>query len=160
MARLAPAECSPCAIAHAIERLLATPKTTAFRPFRSSNMNWGSSTKRKRIIASGETGLPRLRQNRRANGAETDAGSRVSTPTSVRSRRNRLRGLHRPARAGKGEGIHDGNGSKTRGQADPRGDPADCEPEHNLQHCPEEIKRILHATHEMRRYLFHQARIH
>src|ERR1700687_2454958 len=39
MARLAPAACNPCAIAHAIERLFATPKTTAVRPFKSSNMN-------------------------------------------------------------------------------------------------------------------------
>src|SRR5579863_6690545 len=33
-----PAACSPCAIDHAIERLLATPKTTAFRPCKSEDM--------------------------------------------------------------------------------------------------------------------------
>ena len=33
-----PAACSPCAIDHAIERLLATPKTTAFRPCKSVDM--------------------------------------------------------------------------------------------------------------------------
>src|SRR6202051_673088 len=38
MASFAPADCSPCAIAHAIDRLLATPNTTAVRPFKSSNM--------------------------------------------------------------------------------------------------------------------------
>src|ERR1700676_2249792 len=38
MASFAPAECSPCAIAHAIDRLLATPNTTAVFPFKSSNM--------------------------------------------------------------------------------------------------------------------------
>src|ERR1700733_15024747 len=37
-------------MAHAIERLLATPNTTAVLPFKSSNMN-GSSRKRKRISA-------------------------------------------------------------------------------------------------------------
>src|SRR6267143_7220000 len=46
MARLAPAACSPCAIAQAIERLFATPKTTAVRPFRSSSMKEVSSGKR------------------------------------------------------------------------------------------------------------------
>src|SRR6266404_3017065 len=46
MARLAPAACSPCAIAQAIERLFATPKTTAVRPFKSSNMKEVSSGKR------------------------------------------------------------------------------------------------------------------
>src|SRR5947209_10683268 len=33
-----PALCNPCAIDHAIERLLATPNTTAFRPCRSEFM--------------------------------------------------------------------------------------------------------------------------
>src|ERR1039458_9594348 len=49
MARFAPAACSPCAIAHAIERLFATPKTTAVRPFKSSNMKNSPGTKSIRI---------------------------------------------------------------------------------------------------------------
>src|ERR1700677_1839122 len=49
MARLAPAACSPWAIAQAIERLLATPKTTAVRFFKSSNISWMLRWKRKRI---------------------------------------------------------------------------------------------------------------
>src|ERR1035441_7942708 len=47
MARFAPAECSPCAIAQAMERLLATPNTTAVLPLRSSNMNGSSPEKKK-----------------------------------------------------------------------------------------------------------------
>src|SRR6184192_4469270 len=38
-ASFAPALCSPCAIDHAIERLLATPNTTATRPWRSNDMH-------------------------------------------------------------------------------------------------------------------------
>src|SRR5713226_1877185 len=52
MARLAPAACSPCAIAHAIERLFATPKTTADRPCKSSNMNGSSLGKKNNSILS------------------------------------------------------------------------------------------------------------
>src|SRR5579862_7701830 len=46
MARFAPAACSPCAIAHAIDRLFATPKTTAVLPFRSSNIPELSSSRK------------------------------------------------------------------------------------------------------------------
>src|SRR6266542_511769 len=38
MASFMPAACNPWAMDHAIERLLATPKTTAFRPCKSENM--------------------------------------------------------------------------------------------------------------------------
>src|SRR5580700_8814532 len=38
MASLAPALCNPCAIDHAMLRLLATPKTTATRPSRLEDM--------------------------------------------------------------------------------------------------------------------------
>src|SRR5208282_5677939 len=56
MARFAPAACNPCAIAHAIERLLATPKTTAVRPFKSSNMNKSPVKKRKNTSISARVG--------------------------------------------------------------------------------------------------------
>src|SRR5450631_1691775 len=39
MASFMPAACNPWAMDHAIERLLATPKTTALRPFRSVDMS-------------------------------------------------------------------------------------------------------------------------
>src|SRR6202167_1649808 len=51
MARFTPAACSPWAIAQAIERLLATPKTIAVRPFKSSNIR-GISVEKERITAS------------------------------------------------------------------------------------------------------------
>src|SRR5215467_9302519 len=38
MASFMPAACNPCAMDHAIERLLATPKTTAFLPCRSADI--------------------------------------------------------------------------------------------------------------------------
>src|ERR1700745_4202886 len=38
MASFMPAACNPCAIDRAIERLLATPKTTAFLPCRSADI--------------------------------------------------------------------------------------------------------------------------
>src|SRR5579872_4462021 len=38
MARFMPAACSPCAIDQAIERLLATPNTTALRLLKSTDM--------------------------------------------------------------------------------------------------------------------------
>src|ERR1700681_3851337 len=50
MARFAPASCSPCGIAQAIERLFATPKTTAVRPFKSSNMDGSSLGKKNNSI--------------------------------------------------------------------------------------------------------------
>src|ERR1035438_10869967 len=51
MARLVPAACKPWAMAHAMERLLATPKTTAVRPFKSSNMKNSPDQKPSRIAA-------------------------------------------------------------------------------------------------------------
>src|ERR1700689_610965 len=64
MARFMPAPCNPWAIAHAIDRLFATPKTTAVRPFRSSNMN-ELSRKIERITASLETRLAASRVQHR-----------------------------------------------------------------------------------------------
>src|SRR5215831_19855883 len=58
MASFMPAACSPCAIDHAIERLLATPKTTAFRPCKSEDM--GAPWEWKRISVQGKE-LPRRR---------------------------------------------------------------------------------------------------
>src|SRR5579863_9197513 len=46
MASFMPAACSPWAMDHAIERLLATPKTTAFRPCRSEDMDAPSERER------------------------------------------------------------------------------------------------------------------
>src|SRR5579871_6788859 len=56
MASFMPAACSPCAIDQAIERLLATPNTTAFRPCKSEDMS--SPCEFERISAPGSS-LPR-----------------------------------------------------------------------------------------------------
>src|ERR1700680_4493592 len=54
MASFMPAACKPWAMDHAIERLLATPKTTALRPCKSEDMY--APYKGERITAGGGAG--------------------------------------------------------------------------------------------------------
>src|ERR1035438_1410180 len=92
MARLTPAACSPWAMAHAIERLFATPKTTAVRPFKSSNMN-ESPMKKRRITASARVGRTLL-------SAAFDLGVDVALQNQPQNQLQRQRtgvsALHKP----------------------------------------------------------------
>src|SRR5208282_2865166 len=148
MARFAPATCSPCAIAQAIERLLATPKTTAVRPFKSSNMKTSPGTKSIRIA-----------------GDEVPCVSPVPPVVKVfsandkclellRRRSHSLRCPNRPAGAPKRHRINCGDHAKPRRQADPRCDPAHRQPQHYLQKGAKKIKTVLHPSHKLRRHLF------
>src|SRR6266403_5083880 len=126
MARLAPAACSPCAIAHAIERLLATPKTTAVRPFKSSNMNGSLLGKKNNsiLVSVGRTllsaafvlGVDLDRQNQLQNRRQRQL-TRVSAPhkpivSLLRDRRHHLLCFHRPAGAAKSNRINGSDHAK------------------------------------------------
>src|ERR1700722_4041569 len=58
MAIFMPAACNPWAMDHAMERLLATPKTTAVRPCKSEDM--GGSLEWDRITVRGENSEVRM----------------------------------------------------------------------------------------------------
>src|ERR1019366_6029784 len=93
MARFTPAACNPCAMAHAIERLFATPKTTAVRPYKSSNM-YGCSPegeeKEYQLICVGRTLLSA------AFDLGVDLGLWSQAQNQRQNQRTRVSALHKP----------------------------------------------------------------
>src|SRR6266446_9340721 len=172
MARFAPAACSPCAIAHAIERLLATPKTTAVRPFKSSNMYGRISASVETRLAASCTPTPRDAASRVSTDCFGNHQSGCPTLTScfstlgwargilIRRRSHHLPRFHRPAGAAKRDRINRSDRAKSRRQADPRCDPAHRQPQCHLQKRAKEIKSILDTSHKLRGHLLHQTGIH
>src|ERR1700730_15400471 len=159
MARFAPAACSPCAIAHAIERLFATPKTTAVRPFKSSNIK--NSPRKKSIrIAGHEVPCVEVPCSSVLPVAKVSLGERNKYVVLLHHRSHDLPCSNRPAGAAKRNRIHGSDHAKPRCQADPRGYQADRQPQCHLQKRAKKIKSILDASHKLRWHLFHQAGIH
>src|SRR5258706_6365306 len=135
MARLAPAACSPCAIAHAIERLFATPKTTAVRPFKSSTMRNAPGTKSIRIAGDEVPydAVPCVPLCSPVSPVvKALLGERNKYAALLRRRRHSLLSTDRPAGAAKRDRIHHSNYAKPRRQADPRRDPPHRQPQRHL----------------------------
>src|ERR1700675_522381 len=156
MARFAPAACSPCAIAHAIERWFATPKTTAVRPFKSSNIK--NSPRKKSIrIAGHEVPVLKPLCSSVLPVVKVSLGERNKCVGLLHHRSHDLPCSNRPAGAAKGNRIHGSDHAKPRCQADPRGYPAHRQAQRHLQKRAEEIEGVLAASHKLRCPLFHQA---
>src|SRR5579862_1032764 len=160
MARFTPAACSPCAIAQAMERLLATPNTTAVRPFKSSNMNASPFSKKKNnsipsgvdtetLIGAGGGSLPRWDGPAGAAEGHGVDGSDDGKPC-----------WDGPAGAAEGHGVDGSDDGKPCREADLGRHPAHAQAERYLEERAEKIERVLDASHEMLRHLFDHAGIH
>src|ERR1700691_3411454 len=121
-------------MAHAIDRLFATPNTTAVLPFKSSNMH----------------GSPGRRKKKKKN------NSILNTTVLFRRRSHSLPRPNGPAGAAERDRIDRRYHAEAGRQADSRCNPSHTEPERHLQQRAEEIKSVLYAPHDMRRPLLHQ----
>src|SRR5215469_18969312 len=143
MASFMPAACSPCAIDQAIDRLLATPKTTAFRPCKSEDM-----------------AAPWEWEGYQPEAALDHGDAPISTAASVGRDLLAHRSAQRPTGGEKRQAVDAAQNRERHHQSDLVGHGAHGDREQELKKCSPKIERVLHPPHQMLRDHFHEARVH